>query len=158
MCKFWCIHGFIDGDKMGSLCHAVANYPNWVVVTEHTTNPSATKFSQWLEILHQELKTELEHFNEYISRYYDNHHLPALELKPGDKVWLICRNIKTFPIRQTQLQDRSLWSHQKMWKIIIFTQTTTIVKMSTPHLPYIITQTIHQFYHYPWSHCWPMLI
>ena len=66
-----------------------------IVITERTTNPSATEFTKRLQVIRDELQAELSHSNDYISKYYNQHHLPAPQFSQGDKVWLIRRNIKT---------------------------------------------------------------
>ena len=66
-----------------------------ITTTEQTTNPSATEFTSRLTIIQEELQAELTHSNEYMSKYYDQCHLPALEFSPGDNIWLLRRNIKT---------------------------------------------------------------
>ena len=66
-----------------------------ITITKQTTNPSATEFTSRLAIIQEELQAELTHFNEYMSKYYDQCHLPALEFSPDDNIWLLRRNIKT---------------------------------------------------------------
>ena len=74
----------------------VGYHPDFdIVITERTTNPSATEFAKRLQIIRSELQAELSHSNDYISKYYNQHHQPAPEFVSGDKVWLIRRNIKT---------------------------------------------------------------
>ena len=55
----------------------------------------AAEFTTRLSIIHEELLAELMHSNEYMSKYYNQRHLPAPEFSPGNKVWLLRRNIKT---------------------------------------------------------------
>ena len=74
----------------------IGYHPNFdITITDHTTNPSATELTRHLEIIHEELRAELAHSNDYMAKYYDRHHQSAPQFSPGDKVWLIRRNIKT---------------------------------------------------------------
>ena len=74
----------------------IGYHPNFdIVITERSTNPSSTELAEQLEIICEELRAELSHSNDYMAKYYDRRHLPAPEFSPGDKVWLIRRNIKT---------------------------------------------------------------
>ena len=66
-----------------------------VTITERMTNPSATEFTARLAIICKELQAELTHSNDYMSKYYDQCHLPVPKFSPGDNVWLLRRNIKT---------------------------------------------------------------
>ena len=74
----------------------ISYHPNFnMVITEHSTNPSATELTTWLEVIHKELQAELAHSNNYMAKYYNQHHQIAPEFSSGDKVWLLKRNIKT---------------------------------------------------------------
>jgi hypothetical protein len=64
-------------------------------ITERTTNPSATDLISRLDIIQSELRAELSHSNDFMAKYYDQHHLPQPPFKIGDYVWLLRRNIKT---------------------------------------------------------------
>jgi hypothetical protein len=66
-----------------------------ITITERSTNPSAAELTTRLAIIREELQAELSHSNEYMSKYYNQRHLPAPKFSPGDKVWLLRRNIKT---------------------------------------------------------------
>lgn len=80
-----------------------------IKITERTTNPSSTKLADRLDTILSELRAELSHSNQYISNFYNRHHLPAPEFKIGDYVWLNRRNIKTTrSFRQARLSSH--WS------------------------------------------------
>ena len=64
-------------------------------ITERSTVPAAANLAACLEIIHQELRTELAQANETQARYYNSRALPAPEYQPGDLVWLLRHNIKT---------------------------------------------------------------
>jgi len=66
-----------------------------IKITERTTNPSATDLADRLQIIHSELRAELAQSNDYMVKYYNQHHLPSPTFKVNDYVWLLCRNIKT---------------------------------------------------------------
>ena len=77
-------------------CANMGYHPDFdIVITERTTNPSSTELAGRLEIIRDELRAELSHSNDYMAKYYDRRHLPGPEFLPGNKVWLIQRNIKT---------------------------------------------------------------
>src|SRR5271156_5858265 len=48
-----------------------------------------------------------------MSKYYNQHHLPAPEFSPGDKVWLLCSNIKT-----TRPSDKLDYKKMGPYKIV----------------------------------------
>ena len=74
----------------------VGFHPNFdITITERSTNPSAVDLTTRLSIIRKELQAELNHSNEYMSKYYNQQHLSAPEFSPGDNVWLLRRNIKT---------------------------------------------------------------
>ena len=74
----------------------VGYHPNFnITITKRSTNSSAVELTTWLLIICEELQAELNHSNEYMSKYYNQHHLPAPKFSPGDNVQLLCRNIKT---------------------------------------------------------------
>ena len=66
-----------------------------ISISERTTNPSSTDLATRLDLIQAELRAELAHSNEYMSKYYDRRHLPHPSFKVGDYVWLLRRNIKT---------------------------------------------------------------
>ena len=51
--------------------------------------------AEQLRILHQTLSNDIQFLNERMAHYYDRKHQKAPELKKGDKVYLLRKNIKT---------------------------------------------------------------
>ena len=71
-------------------------HPNFdITITKWSTNPSAMELASRLVTIHEELQAKLAHSNEYMSKYYNQCHLPAPEFPPSKNVWLLWRNIKT---------------------------------------------------------------
>lgn len=66
-----------------------------VTLTLESINPAAEELANRLDIIHQELRAELAHFNEQMGKYYDLKRSPALEYSPDDMVFLLRCNIKT---------------------------------------------------------------
>lgn len=64
-------------------------------ITESASVPAATDLASRLDILHAELKAELQHAQDAQALAFNRHVLPAPELQPGQLVWLLRRNIKT---------------------------------------------------------------
>lgn len=65
------------------------------MITDRSTNPSASELADRLDQIHAELRAELSHSNDYMAKYYDKKHMPAPVFAIGDYVWLLRRNIKT---------------------------------------------------------------
>jgi hypothetical protein len=64
-------------------------------LTTLSTVPAADDLAKCLQIIHSELRAELTHAQELQAKYYDNRHSVQPELKEGQLVWLLRRNIKT---------------------------------------------------------------
>jgi hypothetical protein len=48
-----------------------------------------------IDYIRTQLSRDIEFMNLYMAIYYDRKHGSALDLKKGEKVWLLRRNIKT---------------------------------------------------------------
>lgn len=71
-------------------------HPNFdFALSEPSSNPAASELAERLNIIHEELKAELAHANDAMSKYYNAKHLPAPQFAVGDRVLLLRRNIKT---------------------------------------------------------------
>jgi hypothetical protein len=64
------------------------------IISTCSMNPAASEFATRLENIHAELRAELAHSNEYMAKYYNQHHLVAPVFEVGSLVWLMRRNIK----------------------------------------------------------------
>ena len=108
------IHILDSSAQQTPFCSNIGFHPEFnITITEQTTNPLATKFTSRLSIIHKELQPKLTHSNEYMSKYYHQHHLTAPKFSVGDKVWLLQRSIKT-----TQPSDRLDYKKIEPYKIL----------------------------------------
>ncbi|TFY60821.1 hypothetical protein EVJ58_g4906 [Rhodofomes roseus] len=64
-------------------------------ITERSTIPAALDLATCLDQVHAELRAELQHAQDAQACAFNSHVLPAPQLKPGQLVWLLRRNIKT---------------------------------------------------------------
>lgn len=64
-------------------------------ITERSTVPAAADLAQRLEVIHAELRAELEFAQQVQSKNYNTTHKPDPDFQPNQLVWLLRRNIKT---------------------------------------------------------------
>jgi transposase InsO family protein len=64
-------------------------------VAAESANPAVETLANRLRTAHHQLRTNLQHARERYKAQYDRHTLPAPSYNPGDKVWLLRRNIRT---------------------------------------------------------------
>jgi len=60
-----------------------------------SSHPLAHKRLSLLKDVQEDLRFHIALAQEYQQQYYDQHHLPQPNYQPGDRVWLLRRNIKT---------------------------------------------------------------
>jgi hypothetical protein len=72
-------------------------HPNFAprLSDNRTTVPAAADLAARLDLIHEELRAELRHAQDDQARAFNRHALPAPAFKPGDRVWLSRRNIRT---------------------------------------------------------------
>jgi hypothetical protein len=87
----------------------------WFKQTE-TKNPAAELYSHWLKEVHEQCKEHLEYAQSRMSKYFDKKRLPAPPLKPGDKVLLDSRNLKTK--RSSRKLDHKMYGPYRILKNI----------------------------------------
>ena len=81
-----------------------------------STSEEAIKTTEKLKNLHNQLSKDINFMNLQASVYYNKHHREGPTLKRGEKVYLLCRNIKTKHPSQKL-------NHQKMGPFIIKEKT-----------------------------------
>jgi hypothetical protein len=64
-------------------------------ITERSTVPAATDLAARLDMIHEELRAELQSAQDTQAKYYNRKASVAPEFKPDQLVWLLRRNIKT---------------------------------------------------------------
>ncbi|CEP11259.1 hypothetical protein [Parasitella parasitica] len=142
--KYLCIAQFAYNSTTHSTTGVTphfANYgfePHSSLATPHTTkgNSPAIDRAKLLKDLHEEVKYNIALAQECHSKYYNKKVLPGPELKIGDKVWLLSKNIKTQrPTRK--LDHRRLGPFEILEKI-----GSRSYKLALPH-----TMKVHPVFH-----------
>ncbi len=64
-------------------------------LSEDSTVPAAADLAKRLDLIHEELRAELQYSQEKQKKYFNRHVIPSPSYQPDQLVWLLRRNIRT---------------------------------------------------------------